>query len=119
MEKPLKQQLRGRISVLLKQKTEHEINLLLKLIFETAPRVSRKALFIAIMIIVINECCGAFILVSYSATIFSISGSVLSPNLSSIVVGLIQLIGTYISTMFIDKAGRKVSFVTSRRYAMF
>lgn len=85
-----------------------KIMLLLTRILQTAPRASRKALFIAIMIIVINECCGSFILVSYTATIFATSGSVLSPNLSAIIVGLIQLIGTYISTMYIDKKGRKV-----------
>lgn len=77
-------------------------------LLQTAPKASKKALFIAIMIIVINECCGSFILVSYTATIFATSGSVLSPNLSAIIVGFIQFIGTYISTIYIDRAGRKV-----------
>lgn len=76
----------------------------------TACRASQKALFIAIVVISINEFSGAFILVSYTATIFSNSGSILSPNLSAVIVGLIQFIGTYISTIYVEKAGRKVFF---------
>ncbi|KAG4074992.1 hypothetical protein HA402_014571 [Bradysia odoriphaga] len=75
-----------------------------------SPRASRRALFIGIMIIVINECSGAFILLSYTATIFANSGSILSPNLSAIIVGVIQLVGTYISTIYIERTGRKVIF---------
>ncbi|XP_037034110.1 facilitated trehalose transporter Tret1-like [Bradysia coprophila] len=78
-----------------------------------APRASQRALFVAIMIIVINECSGAFILLSYTATIFANSGSVLSPNLSAIIVGVIQLAGTYISTIYIEKTGRKFLLIVS------
>lgn len=49
-------------------------------------------------------------MLNYTATIFAESGSNLSPNMSAIVIGTIQLIGTLISTNLVEKAGRKVLF---------
>lgn len=53
-------------------------------------------------------------MVNYSATIFIEAGSTLSPDLSSIIIGLIQVFGAYTSTVLVDKAGRKVSAVLLR-----
>lgn len=36
---------------------------------------------------------------NYAASIFTAAGASLSPNIAAIFVGLIQLIGTYISTL--------------------
>lgn len=55
----------------------------------------------------LNQLCGIFAMLMYTATIFAESGSSLTPNMSAIVVGLIQLIGAYISTVLVDRAGRK------------
>lgn len=60
------------------------------------------------MILVILDCCGVFTMISYTAKIFAESGSDFPPNQAAIVVGLIQLIGTYLSTMTVDHVGRKV-----------
>jgi Sugar (and other) transporter len=45
--------------------------------------------------------------------IFNEAGSTLSSNNSAIVVGTIQLIGALISTMLVEKAGRKLLMVSS------
>lgn len=50
---------------------------------------------------------GVFALLFFVSTIFKYSGSSLSPNESTIIVGAIQLVGAYCSTMFVDKAGRR------------
>lgn len=50
-------------------------------------------------------------MIHYTSTIFQQSGSSLSPNLSSIIVALLQLLGTCTSTFLVDRAGRKVSFI--------
>lgn len=57
---------------------------------------------------IIHDFCGAFTLVNYTAKIFVDSGSDLPPNESAIIVGVIQLIGTYVSTILVDRTGRKV-----------
>lgn len=56
----------------------------------------------------LNQLNGAFAMLTYTATIFEESGSNLTPNMSAIVIGLIQLFGTYISTNLVEKMGRKV-----------
>lgn len=44
---------------------------------------------------------------------FSTVGSNLSPNMSAIVVGVIQIVGSYIATLLVERAGRKFLFVVS------
>ena len=56
---------------------------------------------------VLNQWCGCFAMLNYTATIFAEAGSTLSPNLSAIVVGAIQIFGAFFSTL-VDKIGRKV-----------
>lgn len=56
---------------------------------------------------------GVFALLFFVSTVFEYSGSSLSPNESSIIVGVIQLIGAYCSTMFVDRAGRRFLISTS------
>lgn len=47
-------------------------------------------------------------MLNYTATIFAESGSSLSPNMAAIVIGVIQLAGSYCSTLLVERAGRKV-----------
>lgn len=56
----------------------------------------------------LNQFCGCFAMMTFTATIFKESGSNLSPNLSSIIVGGIQIIGSMFPTLFVDRLGRKV-----------
>lgn len=50
-------------------------------------------------------------MMNYTASVFAEAGSVLSPNLSAIIVGMFQLIGCAFSTLLVDKLGRKVILV--------
>lgn len=72
---------------------------------ETAPR---KAMIISIALVALNQLCGVFAMLNYTATIFKISGSTMTPNASAIVVSVIQIFGSYLSTALVDRAGRKV-----------
>lgn len=56
----------------------------------------------------LNQFCGCFAMMTFTATIFKESGSNLSPNLSSIIVGGIQIIGSMFPTLFVDRLGRKM-----------
>lgn len=73
-----------------------------------ADRVPRKAFIIGFALILLHEFCGCFTMINYTATIFAESGSDISPNLSAIICGAIQLLGTLVSTKLVDRAGRKV-----------
>lgn len=70
----------------------------------------RKSMTIGFVLVALNQFSGCFAMLNYTATIFKESGSSMSPNMSAIVVGVIQLIGTCVSVNLVDLAGRKVSF---------
>lgn len=52
-------------------------------------------------------------MMNYTASMFEDSGSSLSPNVSSIIVGLIQVLGSYVSTLLVDRLGRKILLIMS------
>ncbi|XP_055375842.1 uncharacterized protein LOC129608384 [Condylostylus longicornis] len=74
--------------------------------FTTKPAL--KAFVIGVALMALNQFCGCFAMINYTATIFVKAGSTLSPNISSIIVALIQLIGSYFSVILVERAGRKL-----------
>lgn len=52
-------------------------------------------------------------MLNYTATIFRESGSSISPDWSAIMVGIIQLLGTYVATFLVDRLGRKILLTLS------
>lgn len=70
-------------------------------------RPARKSLMFGVALQFLEQFCGCFVLLFYAATVFKQAGSNLSPNVSSIIIGIIQLCGAYVSTMLVDRAGRK------------
>lgn len=62
---------------------------------------------------ILNPFCGCFAMINYTATIFDKAGSNLSSNVSAMIVGFIQIVGSYCSTLLVERAGRKLLMVTS------
>ncbi|XP_067626049.1 facilitated trehalose transporter Tret1-like [Eurosta solidaginis] len=75
--------------------------------------VARKAFIIGIGIINLMQFSGCFAMLNYSANIFKESGSDLSPTVSAIFVGFVQLVGSYISALLVGRAGRKFLLILS------
>lgn len=69
----------------------------------------RKAIIIGIVLVALNQFCGCFAMLNYTATIFKEAGSTMTPNVAAIVVGLIQVVGSYSATFLVDRTGRKVT----------
>lgn len=65
-----------------------------------------------------HEMNGAFTMISYTGVIFAKSGSALSPAVSSIIVGAIQLLGAYVSTLVIILCSVKIT-IPSYSWACF
>lgn len=61
----------------------------------------------------ISQFSGTFCVVTYAVTIFKESGSNFNPNTSSIVLGSLQIFGTYCTSLLIDKFGRKLLLAIS------
>lgn len=71
-------------------------------------REAKKSFLIAYVLALLNQFCGCFAMISYTASIFVEAGSDLNPNMAAVIVGAIQLLGSYVSLLLVDKAGRKV-----------
>lgn len=56
----------------------------------------------------LNQGCGGFAMITFTGTIFKEAGSSLSPNASSIIVGIIQIFGSLLATALVEKCGRKL-----------
>ncbi|XP_040168173.1 facilitated trehalose transporter Tret1-like isoform X1 [Anopheles arabiensis] len=78
-------------------------------------RHAQLGLLICLTLMALNQFCGCFYMMNYAQSVFAESGSVLnlSPSLSVIVVGLIQLIGCYVCTLLVDRIGRKILLLIS------
>lgn len=61
----------------------------------------------------VSQFSGTFTISSYAAIIFTESGSALPPNLSAIVIGTVQIFGTYTASTLIDRLGRKMLLLIS------
>ncbi|CAO1413721.1 unnamed protein product [Diamesa hyperborea] len=72
-----------------------------------ATKSAKKAIIYGIVLMALNQFCGCFAMLNFTVSIFKESGSNLSPNLSSILVGLIQIFGSFVPTLLVDKLGRK------------
>ncbi|XP_055301628.1 facilitated trehalose transporter Tret1-like [Sitodiplosis mosellana] len=69
----------------------------------------RKALTIGVVLSVLSPLSGSITISTYAGAIFEAAGSTIPPNISVIAVGVVQLLGTLITTNFIERAGRKVA----------
>lgn len=83
------------------------------MIYFPVTRPARKVLISGVGLMFLEQFSGVFALLFFVSSVFEYSGSSLSPNESSIIVGVIQLIGAYCSTMLVDKAGRRILISTS------
>lgn len=58
---------------------------------ELRTKVAQKALLIGIVLMALNQFSGVVAMLSYTANIFADAGSSLEPNISTIVIGVVQL----------------------------
>ncbi|KAL7010872.1 hypothetical protein ACKWTF_013987 [Chironomus riparius] len=90
-----------KINVLNHHKTEVKLK-------DFTEKASIRGLLIGVFLMAIMPFSGNMTILSYTADIFDSSGSSLSANESSIIIGCIQFIGIYIASLFVDKFGRKI-----------
>lgn len=74
---------------------------------------ARKALMIGTVLMILAQLSGVYAMVTYADIIIKEAGTSLSPSSSVIAVSIVQVCGTYVSTVLADRAGRKVSNIIS------
>lgn len=68
----------------------------------------RRATCITLGLMFFQQLSGVNTLIFYAKRIFDDAGSTLSSSTSSVVIGVVQVIATYFSTIMIERAGRKL-----------
>nr|CAD7585541.1 unnamed protein product [Timema genevievae] len=76
-------------------------------------RGTRRAMVVSLGLVANNQLCGMFAVLTFTVTIFKDSGSDLSPNLASILVGVLQCLGIFVTAALIDRAGRRILQIIS------
>lgn len=56
---------------------------------------------------------GVFSFINYMSDIFKASGSIVDVNTGTIIIGVVQIIGVYTSTILVDIVGRRVLMLIS------
>lgn len=72
-----------------------------------------KAFSIGIGLMVMSQATGGYTIVNYSSTIFDASYSEFDANHSTIIMGAMQIIGTTLSVLLVDKIGRRMLLISS------
>ncbi|XP_046429425.1 facilitated trehalose transporter Tret1-like [Neodiprion fabricii] len=75
-------------------------------------RVAIRGLFIAYGLMFFKQMSGVNAIIFYTGSMFSENGSI-STDLSTIIVGILQVVATFISVLTVDKLGRKVLLLGS------
>ncbi|KAL7727868.1 hypothetical protein ACLKA6_019435 [Drosophila palustris] len=76
-------------------------------------RGARNGLIISMMLMFFQQFSGINAVIFYTQSIFESAGSSLSASVSSIIVGVVQVIMTLTSSLLIDRAGRKILLLFS------
>lgn len=69
---------------------------------------TRRAIIIGFIVLFVGQFSGAFLIANYASTIFRDAGAILHPDQCAVIVGILQLLGSYAPTLLIEKQGRKV-----------
>ncbi|KAJ6642107.1 Facilitated trehalose transporter Tret1, partial [Pseudolycoriella hygida] len=69
---------------------------------------SLKGLLSGVALVVISIFSGIIVMTMHAAQLFIDSGAVFSASLSAIILGLLQVCGIYVSSMLVDRVGRRI-----------
>lgn len=72
-----------------------------------------KALFVGFGLMTLNQFSGSLTFINYAATIFEKSYSNIDANVSTIIMGAVQIIGTLFSLLLVDILGRRKLLIVS------
>ncbi|KAJ6642108.1 Facilitated trehalose transporter Tret1 [Pseudolycoriella hygida] len=94
-----------KLKSLVKQKEELRKTSSVKLILE---KKALKALFLGVSLVAISIFSGIVAMTMHAAQLFIDSGAVFDANLSAIILGVLQVCGTYASSVLVDRVGRRI-----------
>nr|CAD7266896.1 unnamed protein product [Timema shepardi] len=75
--------------------------------------VTRRALTIALGLMMFQQLSGVNAVIFYTGQIFDLAGSSIPSVTACIIIGVVQVIATYVSTLLVDRAGRRILLLIS------
>lgn len=76
-------------------------------------RVNRMALICSLGLMFFQQFSGINAVIFYTNNIFEAANSQMNPSLATIIVGIVQTLATIVSSLLIEKAGRKILLIQS------
>lgn len=76
-------------------------------------RANRVALIICLCLMLFQQVSGINAIIFYTMAIFESAGSTMDPSTCTIIVGVVQVLMTFGSTLLIEKAGRRILLLQS------
>jgi SP family facilitated glucose transporter-like MFS transporter 8 len=76
-------------------------------------RVVQKGLVIALGLMFFQQLSGVNSIIFYASDIFSKAGSTIDPNEAAIIVGAVQVVSVFFSTLVVDRLGRRILLLAS------
>lgn len=74
---------------------------------------TRRGLLISLSLVIFVQFAGINAVIFYTTFIFKSAKVAIQPSISTIIVGVMQFVATYISSMVVDKMGRRLLLLTS------
>ena len=84
-----------------------------KRLFTLSPSPTKRALNIVCCLMIFRQVNGINAVIFYTVDIFQEAGGILSPFLATIIVGIVQVVATYISSLVVERTGRRVLLLIS------
>lgn len=72
-----------------------------------------KGLIVSLGLMLFQQLSGVNAVIFYSVAIFEAAGSTLHPSIATIIIGVVQVLVTYTSTLLVDRAGRRILLLIS------
>ncbi|KAF5269957.1 hypothetical protein FQR65_LT05756 [Abscondita terminalis] len=76
-------------------------------------RSGYKAFIIALALMFFQQLCGINAIIFYTSYIFTASGANIDPQFAAICVGAFQVIATFVSSLIVDRLGRRMLLISS------
>ncbi|KDR10229.1 hypothetical protein L798_15728, partial [Zootermopsis nevadensis] len=84
-----------------------------KCVFTSYKSPTTKAVKIVACLMMIRQLCGINAVTFYTVDIFKGAGSTLSPSEATIIVGIAEVLATYVSPFLVERAGRRILLLFS------
>ncbi|KAL6254866.1 hypothetical protein P5V15_014207 [Pogonomyrmex californicus] len=76
-------------------------------------RATMKGFIIAYGLMLFQQMSGVNSIIFYSSDIFERAGTSIAPNMATIIVGAVQVVSVFLSTLVVDKLGRRILLLSS------